>query len=541
MSGLLQYLWLPVLLPLAAASVGYYLPRRAFRALRLLVQLAQVTITTAMFGAVRSGGAVRYVISGWPQGVGIALSMDRLSGILVAMAAWFFLLVLLFNMRKHYTDRLFQFLFMMLQTLLIAIFLSGDLFNIYVLLELSTLVVAVLIMWKRSKQSIYDGVVYLMINLASMTFMLLGVGMVYRALGTMDLELMALRVAAATEPRALILPFALVSTSVSVKAALFLLFAWLPRAHGAPSAPSAVSAILSGVQVKAGVYLLIRLMGIFGPALPLEPFFLSVGFLTAIGGFTLAIAQKDIKLILAYHTVSQVGLIIIGLASGTDASWWGGVLHMINHAFFKSLLFLTAGVIIHVYGTKDVYRMRGVFRRMPLIAISMIAAMLGITGAPYFNGSVSKYLIQGAFSGDPVELGIYLINLGTAISFVKVARIFPGPVPDDMPAGVRQPDPWTSAVSLVVGLACLAGGVFAAPLTELLFGVPLSLSGAVSPEKLLTYAATLAVAVGIYRFVIVPYHPLDRVRDHSFHFNDLVLGMLVYLGATGAYLVISLA
>jgi multicomponent Na+:H+ antiporter subunit D len=541
MNAILGTLWLPVVLPLAAASIGYYLPRTAFRMVRLVVQIVQVVLTSAMFVHVRAFGPVRYVISGWPQGVGIALSMDRLAGILVAMAAWFFLMVLLFNMRKRYADRLFQFLYMVLQTLLIAIFLSGDLFNIYVLLELSTLVVAILIMWKRSKQSIYDGVVYIMINLASMTFMLLGVGMVYRALGTMDLELMALRVAAANEPRALILPYALVSTAVSVKAALFLLFAWLPRAHGAPSAPSTVSAILSGVQVKAGVYLLIRLIEIFGTALPIEPFFLVVGFLTSIGGFILAIAQKDIKLILAYHTVSQVGLIIVGLASGTDPAWWGGVLHMINHAFFKSLLFLTAGIIIHVYGTRDVYRMQGVFRRMPLVSIAMIAAILGITGAPYFNGSVSKYLIQGAWYGDPVELAVYLINLGTAISFVKVARVFFGPVPDDLPNDRRQPDPWTSAVSLAVGLACLAGGVLAAPITSYLFGVELSLSGAVAFEKVLTYLVTLGVAWLFYRFVIARYHPLDRIRDHSFHFNDLVFGMLLYLGATGAYLAIALA
>jgi multicomponent Na+:H+ antiporter subunit D len=214
---------------------------------------------------------------------------------------------------------------------------------------------------------------------------------------------------------------------------------------------------------------------------------------------------------------------------------------MINHAFFKSLLFLTAGIIIHVYGTRDVYRMQGVFRRMPLVSIAMIAAILGITGAPYFNGSVSKYLIQGAWYGDPVELAVYLINLGTAISFVKVARVFFGPVPDDLPNDRRQPDPWTSAVSLVVGLACLAGGVLAAPITSYLFGVELSLSGAVAFEKVLTYLVTLGVAWLFYRFVIARYHPLDRIRDHSFHFNDLVFGMLLYLGATGAYLAIALA
>ncbi len=533
-------LWLPVLIPLVVALLGYYLPRRWFRVLGLVTQSVQVSVATTLFVLVRTSGPRRAVVSGWPGGVGIALSLDRVAVILVMLTAWFFFLMLVYSLRKRYSNRLFQFLYLILQSLLVALFLSGDLFNVYVLLELSTLVVAILIMWKRDRQTIYDGVIYLMLNLASMTFMLLGVGMVYRVLGTLDIELMAERVLLASEPRALILPYSLVATAVGVKAALVLVFSWLPRAHGAASAPSIVSAILSGVQVKAGVYLLIRLMQVFGPALPLEPLYLVIGFLTAISGFVLAIAQTDIKLILAYHTVSQVGLIVIGLASGTDASWWGGVYHIVNHAFFKALLFLTAGAITHSWGTRNVYEINGVFRRMPVIAVAALAGVLGITGAPYFNGSVSKYLIQGAWSGDPIEAAIYLVNLGTAISFVKFSRVFFGrseATDEDAPSPPRR-DHFVAAVSIVMGAVCLAGGVFAAPIIQVLFGVDLSVAGAYYLEKALTYAATIVAAFLIYRYVIQRFHPLDWIRDRQLHFNDLVTGMLVFFGATAGYLAV---
>lgn len=531
-------LWLPVLLPVFAASLGYYLPRQTYRLVLFGVQLVQVAVVSALFLSVRADGEIRLVLGGWPGGVGIALVADRLSTAMVALTGWFFFALELFNLRKLFTDRQFQFLFVLLQGLLIGIFLSADLFNVYVLLELSTLVVSVLIMYKRDKETIYDGIAYIMFNLASMAFMLLGVGFVYRTAGSLDYGDIARVAAQATNPRALILPFAFVMTAVGVKSALFLLFAWLPRAHGAGSAPSSVSALLSGLQVKSGVYLLIRMRELFGPALDTDRFFLAVGVLTAVTGFVFAIAQQDIKLILAYHTVSQVGLIVVGLSLGTEAAWWGGVYHIINHAFFKALLFLSAGMIVHVYRTRNVYEIRGVFRRMPLVSIAAIAAILGITGAPYFNGSVSKYLIQSGWRGTPGELWVYLINLGTAVSFVKYAHIFFGSVPDAVPDEARQPDPYTTAVALAFGVVCLLGGVLARPIITLLFGVDVSVDGAYYLEKTIIYLVTIAVAFALYRGVIGRAVFIVRIRAIALPFNTLILGVIAFFAALVTYLTV---
>lgn len=533
--------WVPVILPVFAAAVGYYLPRRAYRLWLSATQIAEVVIVTLLFLEVRADGPVRTVVAGWPDGAGIALSADLFSSLLVALAGWFFLFMLAFAARKHYTNRLFMFLFVTLEGLLIGTFLSGDLFNVYVLLELSTLVVSILIMYKRDKQTLYDGMFYLMMNLASMSFMLLGIGFVYRALGSLDFSQIAVRAAAVSNPRSLIVPFALVFTGVGLKSAFFLLNAWLPKAHGAPSAPSIVSAILSGIQVKAGVYLVVRMLELFGAALPLQPLLLALGFAGAVSGFVLAMAQEQIKLVLAYSTISQIGLIVVGLAAGTQAQFYGALLHVVNHAFAKALLFLCAGIMIHRYGTKKLAQIRGVFRTMPLIGVAAAAGILAIVGTPLFNGSISKYLIQGTLVWEPVQLGILLVNLGTATTFAKFATVLFGAPSTQAASGElsRQPDPWTTGVVLVLGLSCLAAGIFAAPIIRTLFQTDLSISGALATQKLVIYAVTVGLALLIYRFVVRGSRVLAWIGGRTFYFNDVMAGVVLLFATTVAYLALS--
>jgi multicomponent Na+:H+ antiporter subunit D len=332
-----------------------------------------------------------------------------------------------------------------------------------------------------------------------------------------------------------------------MKSALFLLYAWLPKAHGAPSAPSIVSAILSGIQVKAGLYLLARMIAVFGGALVLNPFFMAIGFATAISGFLLAIAQSKIKLVLAYSTISQIGLMVIGLATGEAGAYWGSVFHMINHALAKSLLFLTAGVVIHVYGTKELDAVRGVLRRMPGIGIAMAAGILAIIGTPLFNGSISKYMIQGPISSDPLYWGILFVNLGTTVTFVKFGRILVGtPVTDPpaVPAGGVQvgdahsalPDVYTTMVALVLGAACVAGGIFATPLVGLLFQIEVSLSGALTMSKLTIFVLTIGTAVVVVRLLAPAEALLERIRSKQLYFTDLVLCVLVFFVVLAGYL-----
>lgn len=537
--------WLPVLLPILTAASAYYLPRGYQYGLTLLGQIVQLGITVILLTTVGFAGTIEVVPGGWPAGVGIRLMIDMAAAFLLVITALFFLLVLLFNAQKRYMDRLFLFLFVLLEGLLVATVVSGDLFNVYVLLELSTLVVAILIMYKRGKQTLLDGMVYLMLNLASMSFVLLGIGMVYRVLGTLDFSAMAARVAASGEPRALIAPFVLVVTGVGMKSAIIPLFAWLPKAHGAPSAPSAVSAILSGIQVKAGLIVLVRLITIFGSALPLGPLFVTLGLATGGAGALLALGQRDLKRILAYSTISQIGLMVFGFALGNPEAWWGSVVHIGTHAVAKAVLFLTAGIVIHVYHERDLHRIRGVGRRMPLVATAMVFGMLSILGVPIFGGGVSKYMIQTAGSSLPGAV-FWLLNGLTALLLVRMSSILFGAPGDPEPAqeaahSVRQPDRWTRSVIVLFAAGVLLLGLFAEPLASYLSGAPVSLSSVRGVRKWIEVALLIVLGGVIDRLLLRRYPVLERIGERDFSFPDLVSGVLIFVAGTGGWLFLATA
>jgi multicomponent Na+:H+ antiporter subunit D len=522
-----------VLAPVLSGAVLYFLPRRAYQISMLVTVWAVLAIAVRLFMEVRWGGSMVQLIAGWPESVAIKLVADRYSAPMVVLTALFFAGTTLFSVRAAYMDKVFVFLFMLLQSSILGIFLSGDIFNAYVLIELGMITIAILIMYKQDRQSVYDAMLYLMINFIAMAFMLLGIGYLYRITGVLDLSTIQIRLTGITDSRALIVPYAMIMTAVAVKAALLPLFSWLPRAHGAPSAPAIVSAVLSGVQVKVGVYLLVRLGIVFSPVIDARLFFLSIGFLTAIAGFLLAIAQSDIKLILAYHTVSQVGLIVVGLHLGTEVAFWGGMYHVINHALFKGLLFLTAGVIVEEYGTRSYNEIRGVLRRMPLVGIGTLAGVLGITGAPLFNGSISKYFIQSGLQGNPGEFGLYLINFGTVLSFVKYSTIlFGSPKTEITP----ERDPFVGFVSLIFGVICFAGGIFGSQAVQLAFGFQRDAAGALAPEKLITFAVTLGLGVLTYRVVVKRIGEfLFSVRTFKFSFNQITAMMTGFFVSLMAY------
>ena len=510
-----------ILLPVLLGAVTYFLPRRPYQWVMGIGNLLISAWAVQLFITVRWGEPVTDLLAGWPMGVAIRLTADAISTPLVMLTAIFFTAAYVFASRAHYMDKTFVFVYLMLESAVFGVLLSGDLFNIYVIAELGMICVAILIMYKHDKQSVYDAMVYIMMNFIGMAFMMLGIAYLYRITGVLDLSMIEERLAMLENPRVAAIPYALIMTAVAMKAALWPLFSWLPRAHGAPSAPAIVSAVLSGVQVKVGVYLLIRLGNVFSPVLDAQALFLIIGFITASVGFMLAIAQKDIKLILAYHTVSQVGLIVMGLNMGTEAAYWGGMYHIINHALFKGLLFLTAGVIIDQYGTRSYSEIRGVMRRMPVIGVAALAGILGITGAPFFNGSISKYFISAGAHGHPAELGLYLVNFGTMLSFVKYGQILLGNAPKHVkPAR----DPFCNTIAILFAVAILAGGLFGGPAVALLYGTEYAVRGAWSVTKLLLFISTLGLAVGVYVYGIRRIDEfLAEIRRQKISFNQITV------------------
>lgn len=509
-------LLLLIVLPICASLLLYIIPHKMTTYLSLIIYIAVFAVTLRLFYRVRFLGQVISTSQG--QGfLGITLYCDLTAAIFLVLVAFLFLCMFLFTNIRERTNKLYSFLFTVLEGLIMLIFLSHDLFNLYVAIEVSAIVCAILIMFKRESRSIYDGLVYLLSNIASMSFFLLGIGMIYRQTGVLDFDgiTQAIRVC---DPQTMILPFALLMTGTAFKCALFPMHFWLPLAHGTPGAPTAVSAILSGIYIKSGVYLFVRMQSLFSAAIDCTTFFFWIGVLTAIAGIIMAVCQSDMKLILAYHTVSQIGLIIAGLCSPEEKAQMGAMLHIINHALFKSLLFLAAGMLIARYGTRNIYQIRGVMRSAPLAGIAIIAGVLGITGAPFFNGSISKYFL--AQTGTAItSICFLIINFGTILSFVKFGRVLFGEKRDIN----FKYDFWSTAVVITLSALCLLTGIFAAPLLKIVLNATLEISAIGYFQKTVIWLASFVLAELLYRKVLSHSKRLKAGIDVTLDFNAIIL------------------
>jgi multicomponent Na+:H+ antiporter subunit D len=381
------------------------------------------------------------------------------------------------------------------QGLIIGIFLARDFFNVFVMLEVATLVVVVLIMYVREKRSIFDGLLFLMINTAAIQFYLFGVGYVYMLAGAVDMDTVA-ETFATMEASQLILPYTLIMTGIAFKCALVPLTSWLPKIQAIPRAPTAVSAILSGLHVKCAVFLFIRVQEVFAPIATSE-FFMIIGIITAVGSIIMALVQTDIKLILAYSSTAQIGLIMTGLNIGGEYAISGSLYHIINHAIFKAALFLSAGMVVRMYKTRDIGKISGLFKRSPLLSITTLLAILGITGAPLFNGSISKYFMM-AEASTPMFWIMAVINLGTIIVYIRYSTMLFGAdtsIPAVSIEGNKQ------VAMAILGVMTLCMGIFGEWLVRFLFGTDVSLSLWGYLEKAATFAGSLLVGIGLYHLL----------------------------------------
>lgn len=445
--------------------------------------------------------------------LGISLTVDEVSAIFILLVSFLFFNFAIYIWNKDEVDDLFYFLFLTIQGVITLIFLSMDLFNVFVLIEVATIICAILIMYLKEKRAAYDGLVYLMINTVGIMFYLFGVAMLYKIFGTLDM--MAITDLIKQVPKkSLILPLSFVFTGMGVKSSIFPMFSWLPKAHGSPGAPTIVSAILSGIYIKSTLYMWIRLYRIFNSLFALGNLILVLGILTALGGIVFAILSKEMKQILAYHTISQIGLILIGVASSENVANYGGVLHMINHALFKSLLFLTIGKITQLYNRKRVDQVSGVLRSSPLLAMALTVGILGITGAPFFNGSISKYLISLGYSDGSLKYILELINIGTMLSFVKLGSILFGTKKS------LNRLYFTEKIALIFGsLAVFITGVYGFQIFEILSGSSYQLSLGEWGGKFVSWIAYFLIGYLSYKHILpkIPLYNKGYVMDLSFN------------------------
>ena len=429
--------------------------------------LAEVlTIITLLLLALMSccgvGYSGIYHLGGWPTPTGIDLRLDALATLLLLAVNIVGLAVSLYSvdyMRRFTARSHFYSLFLLMVTGMNGVILAGDLFNLYVFLEVAAIASYSLVAFGCAHEELEASFKYIVLGSLSSALILTGVALVYGITGTLNLAHIAARIAETGRDTPLLLAFGLFICGFSFKAALVPFHAWLPDAH--PAAPAPVSAMLSGVLIKAiGIYVLARLaFNVFGITDNELSLLRWLGLLSMVAGGLLATGQKDIKRLFAYSSISQVGFMVLGLGLGTPLGLVGGLYHLVNHSFFKSLLFLNAGAVEYATGTRNLKHLGGLNRHLPVTAATSLVGSMSIAGMPPFSGFWSKLIIVLAC----IESGYYgfatiavLVSIVTLAYQLKVQRMaFFAALPKTLNALHRE-RPMMATAMILLAIACIA-------------------------------------------------------------------------------------
>ena len=402
--------------------------------------ITSIVFTLPLSSRVLSGDKVIYHLGGWRGPLGVSLVVDELSFFFSLIVLGLGLLVIIYSIPEKHYGRTYYFLLLVSLSSMIGVIYTADIFNMYVFYELLSLAVYLLIAYPKTGVTLRASFNYLIMGGVGLSFFLLGVGFLYAMTGTLDIFHIAERLPAAfnSSIQMVIMSFVLIATGMGIKIAVFPLHGWLPDAHS--MAPSPVSALLSGVTVKIGIYCLIRVVY---TAFSTEMFLLInshnilmvLGVVSLLFGASMALAQTDLKRLLAYSTINQLGIVLIGLGIGTELGLIGALFHVLNHAIMKSALFFCAGIMIAETGTRDVQGFSGFGRKQPAITFAFVIASLGMIGIPPINGFASKWLICLAAVEAGYTFLVVIILIASAIAaayyFRVVQMLFNGPLKQD--------------------------------------------------------------------------------------------------------------
>ncbi|MFH0911407.1 MAG: proton-conducting transporter membrane subunit [Planctomycetota bacterium] len=458
-----------IVVPLAAAFLAPLLAKAVRGAAEFVALLAGAALLVLALGRLGADPAV-YTMGGWLPPRGITLVADGLSVLMLLLIAVISFAVLVYaqSYMRQYTDRpKFYCLFMLMIAGMNGVVLTGDLFNLYVFLEIAAIASYALVAFGTEDEELEASFKYLVLGGVASTLILFGIALLYDVTGTLNLADLAERLEGAGNMRLTLFVSALFLAGFGLKAALVPFHAWLPDAH--PSAPAPISAMLSGLLIKAlGVYVLLRLFYTVLPFGAYQSVFLALGALSMVIGVFLAVGQWDFKRLLAYHSISQMGYVLLGLGLGTPLGVAGGLFHLVNHGVFKSLLFLCSGAVEQETGTRRLKELGGLWQRMPVTSGACSVAALSISGVPPFNGFWSKLIIIVATVQAADRLGGWayalasvtvLVSFLTLVSFVKVQKyVLFGELPARL-AGVREVSRGMAASLVALAILCVLLGV----------------------------------------------------------------------------------
>ena len=472
---------LPVLLPIAGAALSILLggSRPLQRAIALTVLSANAAMAVVLLVEVDRDGPVSVQAGGWAAPVGITFVADRLSAIMLVVASLMLLAVLVYAIGQPGAERNhvgFQSVYLVLAAGVSAAFLTGDLFNLFVSIEMMLTASYVLITLGGRLDQVRSGMTYVVISLLASVLFVALLAFVYASTGTMNLADLSTKIA--DLPAGLRSALAVLMLVVfGIKAAIFPLYFWLPDSY--PTAPSPVTAIFAGLLTKVGVYAIIRTQTLLFPA-DTRPttLLLVLAAATMVVGVLGAIAQGDVKRILSFQIVSHIGYMIMGLGLFTVGGLAAAVLYTIHHIVAKTGLFLTGGLIEHAGGSSRLTRLGGMVRTAPALAVLFLVPALSLVGIPPLSGFIAKFaLVDAAASSSSyaVMAVALVVSLLTLYSLMKIwIAVFWSPATEPLasPPDRAQGEHLGGPLLMVAPTAALAAltvaiGLAAGPLYDL--------------------------------------------------------------------------
>lgn len=386
-----------------------------------------------LHGQVLELGSISYALGGWAAPWGIEYYIDLLTSyvllIVTAIAALVLSYARLSVEREIPTERHTQFYAALLLALagLVGIVTTGDAFNVFVFLEISSLASYALISMGKDRRALSAAFQYLVIGTIGATFILIGIGFLYMMTGTLNMQDLAARLPAVADSRTVRAGFAFLTVGIALKLAMFPLHLWLPNAYA--YAPSMVSVFLAATATKVAVYLMLRFVfSVFGHdftfgQMALQYIILPLAMIAVISASLVAVFQEDLKRMLAYSSVAQIGYILMGLAMTTAEGVTASMLHIFNHALMKGALFMALGAIVWRVGSVRLHDLAGLGHYMPWTLGAFVIGALSLIGIPLTAGFVSKwYLVTAAMTAGWWWM-VPVIAVGSLLAVIYVWRV----------------------------------------------------------------------------------------------------------------------
>ncbi len=430
----LQLPALQVLLPLAAAPLCLLARRSgAAWALALATGWAVFAVAVALMLQVAGSGPISYAMGGWAPPWGIEYRVDAANAFVLVLVSGVGALAVTYAReslaRKIAREQhaLFWTAYLLCLGGLLGVTVTGDAFNVFVFLEISSLATYILIAMGRDRRALYASYQYLIMGTIGATFIVIGVGLLYLMTGTLNIVDLAGRIGDASLARPKLAALAFLTVGISLKLALFPLHLWLPNAYA--YAPSVATAFLAATATKVAVYLLLRFgFGVFGHSqvfsrLPLGEVLLVLSIGAMFVASVVAIYQADVKRLFAYSSVAQIGYITLGASLASQTGLTASIVHLFNHAVTKGAIFLLLGCVALRVGQPTIERIAGLGRRMPWTSAGLVIGGLSLIGVPGTAGFVSKwYLVLAALERGWWWLAA-LILLSSLLAVVYVWRV----------------------------------------------------------------------------------------------------------------------